>query len=61
MMRIADCPGMLLADAGHLASMILLGTDIFWPGAAWANPLVGGSVPFVYAGATMRIWFLLSQ
>lgn len=52
---------MLLADAGHLASMLPLGTDIFWPGAAWANPLIGGSVPFVYAGATMRIWFLLTQ
>ena len=56
----ADRPGMLIADFGHLGSMLPLGLGVFAP-SQWGNPLVAGSIPFVIAGASMRIVFLLTQ
>lgn len=48
---------LLLADFGHLWSMRALGGRVYWDAAAWnAGDL--GNVPWVYAGATMRMCFL---
>jgi hypothetical protein len=54
--RLLFC--LLLADFGHLATMIPLGSDVFWKVWEW-NAMVWGSVGFVYLGASMRISFLL--
>jgi hypothetical protein len=54
--RLLFC--LLLADFGHLATMIPLGLDVFWKAWEW-NAMVWGSVGFVYLGASMRISFLL--
>ena len=51
---------LLGADFGHLGSMLPLGLGVFAP-SQWGNPLVAGSIPFVIAGASMRIVFLLTQ
>jgi len=51
---------MLIADFGNLGSMLPLGLGVFAP-SQWGNPLVAGSIPFVIAGASMRIVFLLTQ
>ncbi|KAJ4002229.1 hypothetical protein F5050DRAFT_483605 [Lentinula boryana] len=48
---------LLIADFGHLLSMVPLGTDVFWKVWEW-NAMVWGSVGFVYVGASMRISFL---
>ncbi|KAJ3988477.1 hypothetical protein F5890DRAFT_472280 [Lentinula detonsa] len=48
---------LLIADFGHLLSMVPLGTDVFWKVWEW-NAMVWGSVGFVYLGASMRISFL---
>lgn len=48
---------LLIADLGHLATMMPLGGDVFWKFWEW-NAMVWGSVGFVYAGATMRCCFL---
>ncbi|KAI0643568.1 hypothetical protein C8Q79DRAFT_975651 [Trametes meyenii] len=56
--------GLLIADLGHLASMVTLAQEkgfaevfaYFW----WWNAMEWGSVGFVYAGASMRTSFLLS-
>ncbi|KAJ3802252.1 hypothetical protein GGU11DRAFT_673257 [Lentinula aff. detonsa] len=48
---------LLIADFGHLLSMVPLGTDVFWKVWEW-NAMVWGSVGFVYLGASLRISFL---
>jgi hypothetical protein len=53
--RLLSC--LLLADFGHLATMIPLGSDVFTNVPRW-NMMVWGSVGFVYLGATLRICFL---
>ena len=55
--------GLLVADFGHLATMIPLAQEKGWAGVflnfwAW-NAMEWGSVGFVYAGASMRTSFLL--
>ena len=48
---------LLVADFGHLASMIPAGTEIFWNVSKW-NAMAWGSVGFVYLGASLRLCFL---
>ena len=48
---------LLIADFGHLATMIPAGLEIFWNVWKW-NAMAWGSVGFVYMGASMRIAFL---
>lgn len=48
---------LLVADLGHLATMIPAGTEIFWNVAKW-NAMAWGSVGFVYLGASLRLCFL---
>lgn len=49
---------LLVADLGHLYSMKELGSEIYYNVLGWnAGDL--GNVPWVYAGATLRICFLL--
>ena len=48
---------LLIADFGHLYSMKELGWDIFYDVSRW-NVGDLGNIPWVYAGATMRICFL---
>ena len=62
--------GLLVADFGHLATMVRMcegltgassdgaGAELFWRFWEW-NAMGWGSIGFVYAGATMRISFLL--
>ncbi|CAM1505219.1 Fc.00g108560.m01.CDS01 [Cosmosporella sp. VM-42] len=48
---------LLIADFGHLYSMKELGPGIYYQATSWnAGDL--GNVPWVYAGAAMRICFL---
>lgn len=51
--------GLLVADFGHLVSMLPLGVDAFapWKMLEW-NAMTWGSVGFVYMGASMRMAFL---
>lgn len=49
--------GLLIADFGHLISMIPLGSGVFWRVWDW-NAMIWGSVGFVYIGAAMRMSFL---
>lgn len=49
---------MLIADIGHLYSMMELGPSIYYDVLSW-NAGDWGNVPWVYAGATMRSCFLL--
>jgi hypothetical protein len=53
--RLLFC--LLLADFGHLATMIPAGPEIFWNVSNW-NAMAWGSVGFVYLGATLRLCFL---
>ncbi|KAF7564002.1 hypothetical protein G7046_g96 [Stylonectria norvegica] len=48
---------LLIADLGHLYSMSALGADIYYNVTGW-NVSDLGNVPWVYAGATLRICFL---
>jgi hypothetical protein len=48
---------LLVADFGHLATMIPAGTEIFWNVSKW-NAMAWGSVGFVYLGASLRLCFL---
>lgn len=50
--------GLLVADFGHLYSVFQLGPDIYWNAHHW-NAIDWGNIAFVYAGATMRLMFLL--
>lgn len=50
--------GMLVADFGHLYSVMPLGTDIYWKITGW-NIMDFGNIGFVYAGACLRMAFLL--
>ena len=50
--------GLLIADFGHLYSMKALGHRIYWDVLGW-NAGDWGNVPWVYAGATLRICFLM--
>ena len=49
---------LLVADLGHLYSLKALGGSVYWNVARW-NAIDWGNVPFVYAGASMRIAFLM--
>lgn len=49
---------LLVADLGHLYSLKALGGAVYWDVARW-NAIDWGNVPFVYAGASMRIAFLM--
>ena len=53
--RLLFC--LLVADLGHLATMIPAGTEIFWNVSKW-NAMAWGSVGFVYLGASFRLCFL---
>lgn len=48
---------LLVADFGHLVTMIPAGTEIFWNVSKW-NAMAWGSVGFVYLGASLRLCFL---
>lgn len=50
--------GLLVADVGHLYSVIGLGPEIYWNFLKW-NAIDWGNIAFVYAGASFRIAFLL--
>ncbi|KAL5527919.1 hypothetical protein ACEPAG_6720 [Sanghuangporus baumii] len=54
--RLLFC--LLVADFGHLATMAPLGLDAYWKVWEW-NAMLWGSIGFVYAGASMRLAFLL--
>ena len=49
---------LLIADFGHLYSVKAVGWHVYWNVLGW-NAIDWGNVAFVYAGATMRICFLL--
>lgn len=49
---------LLIADVGHLFSMSELGSRVYWDVMSW-NASDWGNVPWVYAGMTMRICFLM--
>jgi hypothetical protein len=49
---------LLIADVGHLRSVAPLGVEIYYRFDRW-NAMAWGNVGFVYAGATMRVLFLL--
>lgn len=48
---------LLVADLGHLYTVKELGWRVYFDVTSW-NAIDWGNVPFVYAGATMRILFL---
>jgi hypothetical protein len=48
----------LVADLGHLATMIPAGPEIFWNISKW-NAMAWGSIGFVYLGTTLRFCFLV--
>lgn len=48
---------LLVADLGHLWTVKQLGAEIYWSAGKW-NAIDMGNIPFVYAGAAMRIAFL---
>jgi hypothetical protein len=48
---------MLIADFGHLYSMRGLGPRVYFDVLGW-NAGDWGNVPWVYAGATLRMCFL---
>lgn len=50
--------GLLVADLGHLYSVSPLGLSIYYRFWTW-NAIDWGNVGFVYAGATLRVCFLL--
>ncbi|EJD39467.1 hypothetical protein AURDEDRAFT_71149 [Auricularia subglabra TFB-10046 SS5] len=50
--------GLLVADFGHLMSVWSLGAGWYWRVWDW-NAMHFGGIGFVYAGATMRICYLL--
>jgi hypothetical protein len=50
--------GLLLADFGHLYSVMPVGSDIYWAYWRW-NAIDWGNVPFVYFLAVTRICILL--
>jgi hypothetical protein len=49
--------GLLVADFGHLYSVLGLGTGVYWKVYEW-SAMDWGNVGFVYAGALTRIAFL---
>jgi hypothetical protein len=49
---------LLVADLGHLFSLKELGSHIYFDVGRW-NASDWGNVPWVYAGATLRLCFLL--
>ena len=54
--RLLFC--LLIADFGHLCTLIPLGSDVYWQVGQW-NAMAWGNVAFVYIGASMRMAFLL--
>ena len=50
--------GLLIADIGHLYSVNAKGWSVYYNLIAW-NAIDWGNVGFVYAGAAMRLSFLL--
>lgn len=49
--------GLLIADFGHLYSLLPLGLDVYWNVRRWTE-MDWGNVAFVYFGATTRVAFL---
>ena len=49
---------LLVADMGHLYSVKAVGWQIYWNVFGW-NAIDWGNIAFVYAGASMRLSFLL--
>ena len=49
---------LLIADFGHLYSIKAVGWHVYWNVVGW-NAIDWGNVACVYAGATMRLAFLL--
>ena len=49
---------LLIADIGHLYSVHYLGLPVYWNVLDW-NAIDFGNIGFVYAGALMRLSFLL--
>lgn len=49
---------LLIPDFGHLCSVSALGFQVYWDVFRW-NAIDWGNVAFVYAGASMRVCFLL--
>ncbi len=49
---------LLIAEIGHLYSVKAVGWHIYWDVFGW-NAIDWGNVAFVYAGASMRLAFLL--
>ena len=49
--------GLLMADFGHLYSLMPLGSSVYYDIKHW-NAIDWGNIAFVYCGATMRICFL---
>lgn len=49
---------LLIADIGHLYSVRAVGVHVYWDVFGW-NAIDWGNVPFVYAGASIRLAFLL--
>ena len=50
--------GLLVADLGHLWSVKVLGSEVYWKFESW-NAIDWGNIGFVYLGAFMRSSFLL--
>lgn len=48
---------LLVADFGHLYTVAVLGSQIYWSVLKW-NAIDWGNIAFVYLGASMRIAFL---
>ena len=48
---------LLVADFGHLFSVHVLGTRVYWDVLSW-NAIDWGNLGFVYLGALMRVSFL---
>ncbi len=49
---------LLVADAGHLYTVRVLGPEIFWSISEW-NAIDWGNIGYVYIAASLRIAFLL--
>ncbi|GAD96690.1 hypothetical protein SMAC_06673 [Paecilomyces variotii No. 5] len=49
--------GLLIADFGHLYSLLPLGLDVYWKVHHWTE-MDWGNVAFVYFGAATRVAFL---
>ena len=49
--------GMLIADVGHLVSMRVLGSDVYWDVRGW-NTMTFGNIGLAYISGGLRVLFL---